>query len=480
MERSLWARSLVWCAALLLGAAACTSRGGSGPRATERPVTGTQLVIATGLDVTGKYGIRKRLVDAWNALQEKQGSPWRARAVLLPGSADLQRSQLLAALQSGSAAYDVVNLDVTWVPEFAAAGLVGELPAEYADDGDVLPGVAATARWKGKVYAAPYNSDVGLLYYRRDYLVPGAGIDEEKIKALSRRGTPWDELAGLMDTADAWARAEKSDRKGNYRNAWTSQLAAYEGLTVNAVEAFASAGVRLTDDGGVYRATPGELAKGVAEFRRRTESAHTLDGAFESDEAGTLKDFAEGRTAFLRHWPYAYRTLHAALGEERLGVVPLPGTAVLGGQDLAVAAGPAMPGARVEKARELVRFLTGPASERCLLDAGFAATRRSAYTDPGVVCDDRRAAPAAGAPSEGGERDMPRDADHRPRYARTTLLPALESAALRPRTPLYGAFTQAFTGVLSRLHSSAAARREADGEVAEELDAALRGVLPGG
>ncbi|MBH1937159.1 extracellular solute-binding protein [Streptomyces sp. AV19] len=478
MERPVWARSSVWCAALLLGAIACTGQDGAGGhagRTAERPVTGTQLVIATGLDVTGKYGIRKRLVDAWNALQEKQGSPYRARAVLLPGSADLQRSQLLAALQSGSAGYDVVNLDVTWVPEFAAAGLVRELPAEYADDGDVLPKAAATARWKGKVYAAPYNSDVGLLYYRRDYL-SAAGIDENKLRA--RAG--WDELSALMNTTDAWARAEKSDRKGDYRNAWTSQLGPYEGLTVNATEAFASAGVRLTDDDGAYTATPGELEKGVAEFRRRTESAHTLDGAFESDEATTLEDFAEGRTAFLRHWPYAYRTLHAALGEERLGVVPLPGSAVLGGQDLAVAANPAMPAARVKKAQELVRFLTDRTSERCLLDAGFAATRRSAYTDPGVTCDDRRAAPGTSAPSEGGERDMPRDAARRPRYARTTLLPALESAVLRPRTPLYGAFTQAFTAQLSRLHTSPASRSETDEDVAKDLHAALRGVLPGG
>ncbi|KNB52292.1 extracellular solute-binding protein [Streptomyces caatingaensis] len=472
-----WVRSLVWCAAaLLLGAAACTGGGGPDRRATGRPVTGTQLVIATGLDVTGKYGIRKRLVDAWNALQEKRGSPWRARAVLLPGSADLQRSQLLAALQSGGAAYDIVNLDVTWVPEFAAAGLVRELPAEFADDEDVLPKAAATARWRGKVYAAPYNSDAGLLYYRRDYLTRGAGVDEDKI----RGARTWDGLSELMDTADAWARAEKSDRKGDYHNAWTSQLGPYEGLTVNAAEAFASAGVRLTDDDGAYRATTGELEKGVAEFRRRTESAHTLDSAFESDEAGSLKDFAEGRTAFLRHWPYAYRTLHAALGEDRLGVVPLPGTAALGGQDLAVSANPAMPAERVAKARELVGFLTDRTSERCLLDAGFAATRRSAYTDPAVACGDGRQDPAATRPAEGAARDMPRDADGRPRYARSTLLPALESAVQRPRTPLYGAFTHTFTTQLALLHTSAEARSATDEEIARRLDAALRAVLPSG
>ncbi|MEU7135993.1 extracellular solute-binding protein [Streptomyces sp. NPDC046261] len=431
------------------------------------------------MDVTGKNGIRKRLVDAWNELQEKENSPYRARAVILPGSADLQRSQLLAALQSGSANYDIVNLDVTWVAEFAAAGLIRELPREYADDGDILDKVATTARWKGKVYAAPYNSDVGLLYFRRDYLVDGAGIDEKKLESPAGKRTSWGDVASLMDAVDAWARVDKSDKSKNYRSAWTSQLSAYEGLTVNGTEAFASAGVRLTDEDGRYSASPEQLEKGVAEFRRRTTSSHTLEDAFESDEAGTLKDFAEGRTAFLRHWPYAYRTLHAALGNGKLGVAPLPG-AVLGGQNLAVAANPAMPEARVKKALELVRFLTDKTSERCLLDAGFAATRTSAYTDSAVSCDDRRAGPTATARSEGTSGDMPRDKTQRPLYARGTLLPALEAAALRPRTPLYGAFTHAFTAELSRLHTSPTSRSVSDKDFAKELDAALRKVLPSG
>ncbi len=481
MKRSRIVLSLIWCAVLVLGAISCTD--GDEPdrhagTAASQPVPSAQLVIATGVDVTGKNGIRKRLVDAWNEKQEREKSPYRARAVILPGSADLQRSQMLAALQSGSAGYDIVNLDVTWVPEFAAAGLVRELPKEFADDDDILPKVAATARWKGKVYAAPYNSDVGLLYYRRDYLVDGAGISDETLKRLAGSRTTWDDVVPLMNAVDTWALANKSDKSKNYRSAWTSQLSAREGLTVNGTEAFASAGVKPTDEDGTYSASPEELKKGVAEFRKRTDASHTLEGAFESDEAGTLKDFAEGRTAFLRHWPYAYRTLHAVLGD-RLGVVPLPGAAALGGQNLAVARNPAMPEERVEAALDLVEFLTGRISERCLLDAGFAATRKSAYTGSGVSCDAHRTGPTAAAPSEGSGNDMPRDKDaQRPLYARGTLLPALEAAALRPRTPLYGAFTHTFITELSRLHTSPKSPPTSDEDVAKELHAALRKVLP--
>ncbi|WP_229357397.1 hypothetical protein [Streptomyces sp. UNOB3_S3] len=145
-----------------------------------------------------------------------------------------------------------------------------------------------------------------------------------------------------------------------------------------------------------------------------------------------------------------------------------------------MSASPAMPEARVRKARELVAFLTDRTSERCLLDAGFAATRASSYTDPGVSCADRRAPTGTAAPGEGSGGDMPRDAARRPRYAKDTLLPALETAALRPRTPLYGAFTHTFTTRLAALHTSATARAAPDEDIAEKLDAALREVLPSG
>src|SRR5690606_2527410 len=239
------------------------------------------------------------------------------------GSADEQRSQLLGALQSGSAAYDVVNLDVTWVPEFAAAGLVRPLPGNLVDE-DVVPSVAGTARWDGEVYAVPFNSDVGLLYYRRDYL-ERAGVRRADLES-------WAGVRDLVETLDSRLDEDAYDK------GWTTQLAAYEGRTVNAVEAFASAveDFSLVDEEGRYAGTVEDLADGIAELGRRTGRPYTLADAVHSDEAASLSDFAAGRTAFLRHWPYVYPALHRTFTKEQLGVVPLPGRAVLGGQNLAV------------------------------------------------------------------------------------------------------------------------------------------------
>lgn len=195
------------------------------------PGASGDIVVASGRDVTGKGGIRQQLIDAWNARQDREHSDVHARLVELPGSADQQRSQLLGALQSGSAQYDIVNLDVTWVPEFAAAHLIRPLPDDLVD-ADVVKSVASTARWGGKLYAVPFNSDVGLLYYRRDHLKRAHVQDTDLSKGIT-----WRQLRDLVDAVEAPGRS----RPKGYEKGWTTQLGPYEGRTVNGIEAFLSA-----------------------------------------------------------------------------------------------------------------------------------------------------------------------------------------------------------------------------------------------
>ncbi|MEU9136941.1 extracellular solute-binding protein [Streptomyces sp. NPDC048404] len=459
-------------AALLMVCAACTGDGAPARSgSTADPGSSGDIVVASGRDVTGKGGIRQQLIDTWNTRQDRLHTARHARLVELPGSADQQRSQLLGALQSDSAQYDVVNLDVTWVPEFADSGLIQPLP-EHMVDADVIPSVARTARWDKEVYAVPFNSDVGLLYYRSDYL-KRAGVQNTDLS----KGLDWAKLKELIGTLD-----EKTgkDRPSGYEKGWTTQFGAYEGRTVNGVEAFASAqgGIKLTDGDGRYTASVRDLENGLAELRNRTQGPYLLKDALRSGEDESLTDFTDGRTAFLRHWPYAYRTLHQSLPGARLGVAPLPGKAVLGGQNLALTRSS---GQRAG-ARDLIEFLTGAESERCLLDAGFAATRKSAYQDNDVTCRFAKPSAAASAtaspPSSGESTDrMPRDDHGRPRYARDILLPALTGAISRPRTPLYGAFTQTFTTELGKLFTD---DPPSDSELAEDLDASLRSALPDG
>lgn len=465
---------------LALACAACTG----GPDDTASPDTKGEaakgpIVVASGLDVTGSGGVRQQLIEEWNR-RHTGNKDQQAKLVELPGGADQQRSQLLGALQSGSARYDVVNLDITWIPEFAEAGLISPM-REGADgvDLDFIKRVHATTVWKGRSYARPFNTDVGLLYYRPD-LLTAAGIQ------TGRQPTAawiWDDLYASVGTL-ALSPERTDDRAG-----WTTQLKQYEGLTANTIEAFASAGVELADSEGRYKSSPEQLKKGLDELLDRARLGRIQPAALSSDETSTLTDFAAGRAVFLRHWPYAYGALKALLPPEAYSVNRLPGVSVLGGQNLAVTAD----SSRADNARALVTFLTSRESERCLLDAGFAATRASSYTNdtrrpcwPRVAAALRpagdspeaagTAATPSGTPAPSGE-GAPQDqaASARDAYKRT-LSAALNEAVQRPRTPYYGAFTHVLQ---SHVHALLAARSPDSDAAAIELHKALRDAFAG-
>jgi ABC-type glycerol-3-phosphate transport system substrate-binding protein len=68
---------------------------------------------------------------------------------------------------------DILGMDVTWTQEFASAKWIREFTG--ADETEVengtLPGPLASAQYQGKLYVAPNNTNVQLLWYRKD-LVP--------------------------------------------------------------------------------------------------------------------------------------------------------------------------------------------------------------------------------------------------------------------------------------------------------------------
>ncbi|MEV5675125.1 extracellular solute-binding protein [Streptomyces sp. NPDC052179] len=468
-------RALALGALLALVAPACSGGSGDadpGPDGSGKADGTTAvgpIVVASGLDVTGSGGVRQQLIEEWN--RQHQDEPnLRAKLVELPGGADQQRSQLLGALQSGSSAYDVVNLDITWIPEFAEAGLIQALPDNESADPDFLSRVRGTTVWEGRTYARPFNSDVGLLYYRRDLLKKG-GITKDR---MPNGDWTWDSLYSSITTLDNGI----LDREGGQAG-WTTQLRQYEGLTVNTIEAFAAVGVELVKEDGTYRSDPKELKKGLNELLRHTDSDRLLPAALSSDENTTLADFAAGHVAYLRHWPYAYGSLQSRLKPDQYSVTALPGHAVLGGQNLAVSAD----SPRAHNARELIKFLTSSESERCLLDAGFAATRTSAYEPtaasrpcwPGVAAALRPAGSAPGAPATGeGSAQIPSESD-RAAFTRT-LSEALETAVQRPRTPYYGAFTQVLQSAVHEMLADGSPDIDA---MAEKLDAALEVAFEG-
>ena len=168
--RALLGRRLAWAAAVGLVASVLAAGCAPGTEATGTPVTVASLsgigpiTFATGELDTDNY--LHPLLRQWNAAHPKQhvtliplpddgGRPARA-----DGSEPADPQQL----------YDVMSLDVVWTAEFAANGWIVPLNPELFPLPDFLPPAVATAKYAGRLFAVPFTSNAGLLYYRSDIL----------------------------------------------------------------------------------------------------------------------------------------------------------------------------------------------------------------------------------------------------------------------------------------------------------------------
>ena len=72
----------------------------------------------------------------------------------------------------GNSPYDLVLMDIVWVPKFAAAGWLMPLDDRISapELAEFLRGDVNGGRYQGKLYRMPFRSDAGMLYYRKDLL----------------------------------------------------------------------------------------------------------------------------------------------------------------------------------------------------------------------------------------------------------------------------------------------------------------------
>ena len=277
-----------------------------------------------------------------------------------PDAADQRHQLYVQWLNAQVGEPDVLQLDVVWTPEFAAAGWIRSLD-EFRPPADQLFASAVAAnRWQGKLYALPWFIDVGMLYWRTD-LMPA----------------PPDSLESLARTSKALI------AEGRVRFGLVWQGARYEGLITAFVEHLGAFGGAILDEQGRV-VVDGEAAVRALTFMR--DSIH-VDGIVPSavltwQEEHTRFAFQNGQAAFMRNWPYAYALLaddDESQVAARFAVAPMPGeaggapTAALGGSTLAINAYSDQPA----DAYRLIEFLLQPQQmiERARIAGQFPPAR---------------------------------------------------------------------------------------------------------
>ncbi|MER5604212.1 extracellular solute-binding protein, partial [Streptomyces sp. NPDC002265] len=108
------------------------------------------LTLATAGDLTGYLGT---VLDGWNRTHPGE----RVTLVELPDSADETHAQMVTDLRGGDRSrFDVLNIDVNWTSEFAAAGWIRPLDEDRFPLKSFLKPVVETGKYDGRLYAVPY------------------------------------------------------------------------------------------------------------------------------------------------------------------------------------------------------------------------------------------------------------------------------------------------------------------------------------
>ena len=279
---------LLACAAVLVGAAACT---------TDR----SRLLTISG-SMLGREGeVLRRQLDRFRAAHPGLAVELRAT----PDAADQRHQLYVQWLNARVSEPDVLQLDVVWTAEFAAAGWIAPIDGFGPPASEFFPASVDAHRWNGVLYALPWFVDVGMLYWRTD-LVPGPPRDLDELVRLARAareaGTRPSASSGRARATKGWSSTSSST--------WARLAAASSMTTVVCVSTSRPRSPRSPSC-----ATPS------------TATASCQQSVLTWQEEQTRFAFQNGQAVFMRNWPYAYALLARADGSAvagRFAVAPMP------------------------------------------------------------------------------------------------------------------------------------------------------------
>lgn len=221
------------------------------------------------------------IVDSCNA---KAGGRYNIVYNKLPREADGQREQMVRRLAAEDDSMDVLGLDVTWTAELAKAGWIKEFTGSVKSqvENGTLQTPLDTATYEGKLYGAPDNTNVQLLWYRSD-LVP----------------TPpktWDEMISMAEALVAEGKPGRIVAQGKQ----------YEGLVVLYNTLVNSNGGTILDENGTKAVVDDKAVQALAALKKLATSK-AIDPSFSNAAEDNARLAMEGGSAaFQLNWPYVY------------------------------------------------------------------------------------------------------------------------------------------------------------------------------
>lgn len=383
---------------------------------------------------------------AAEACTEAADGKYTIKTVDLPNNADEQREQLVRRLAARDSDIDILGMDVIWTAEFAEAKWVKPFPDEEAaavTDGRLAPAVES-GTYQDQLFAAPFNSNAEMLWYRED-LTP-------------EPPTTWDQI---IDQA-----AEL--REAGDPNQILGQGQRYEGLVVWFTSILESAGGHVLDESGTKVSLETEPTRRALEIMRDvSRSPSTPDNFATAREDDGRLGWERGNAAFMTNysfvWPSANENAPDIAEQMRWARFPgvsedEPSKVAIGGFNLGV-------GGYTEHADEAfdaVSCLVGEDNQiKNAVDGGLLPVTEALYDDPKLT-------EATTEIDVDGEKTEVRSFP----YA-DVIKDELADAVVRPQTPYYNDVSLA---IARTLHPTRTIDPEKDVErLRDAVDRALKG-----
>jgi len=234
---------------------------------------------------------------------KQSGGRYTVEPEFLPTDATQQREQLVRRLGAEDSSIDVVGMDVIWTGEFANAGWVEEWKGPLAQQvtEKVFPNVIETASFEGGLYAAPFNTNTQLLWYRKDL--------------VEQPPRTWDEMI------------DQAERLGPERSG-TIQVQAnrYEGFMVWANALIESAGAPILSGPETVALREGPTTRALEVMGRLANSSAAPPSLSTSDEDTSRLAFEAGDSAFMTNYTFAYASAQSEAPEigRKMGFARFP------------------------------------------------------------------------------------------------------------------------------------------------------------
>ncbi len=262
---------------------------------TNKPIEINALMPAPFADST------ERLVEQFN--QENKGKI-HLTVTRGPRETESVSDMAISSMILGNSPIDILLIDVTWLPKYAATGWISPLD-EWVNDEDIksiISGARQGNSYKNREFRWPLVADIGLLYWRKDLMQEPPKTPDALIKI-----------------------SKKLQNEGLVKYGYVWQGRQYEGLSCVYLEVLKGFGGDWLDNSNQFRLDEKSSIKATNWLRELITSEVSPKAVTNFSEPEALQIFETGDSAFMRNWPYAWAELQKPTSsvKDKVGVTTM-------------------------------------------------------------------------------------------------------------------------------------------------------------